>query len=109
MQDRKEIKWAPFNSVINGKYIINELNKKRNRAIKPVLSEDQIEVLNEFISESYTNHTKINLYVYKNYTINKLIGYINNINIQNKYLIFNKTLIYFNQIIKITSFFDKSN
>ena len=109
MQDRKEIKWAPFNSVINGKYIISKLNNERNYAIKPILSDDQIELLNENILESYTNHLKINLYIYKNYKIDKLIGFVNNINISNKYITFNKIRIYFNQIIKITPFFDKNN
>ena len=29
MRDRGEIKWAPFNSVINGKYIVSEIEKKK--------------------------------------------------------------------------------
>ena len=104
MQDRI-IKWAPFNSVINGNEIIKELNKEKNIIIKPTLSEDQLNVLNEKIFEAYTNHLKINLYIYKNFNIIKLIGFINNINIQKKYITFNKSYIYFNQILKITNFF----
>ena len=109
MLDRGYIKWAPFNSVINSSTIINELEKDKNRINKPTLSEDQIEFLNEKIFEVYTNHLKINLYIYKDFKIIKLIGFINNINTQKKCITFNKTYIYFNQILKITTFFEKNN
>ena len=100
MQDRI-IKWAPFNSVINNISIINELNKKREKTIKPILSDDQIELLNEKIFESYINHLNIILFIYKNEKIIKLNGYINNINKYKKCITFNKNYIYFNQILKI--------
>lgn len=109
MQDRGYIKWAPFNSVVNDKVLLNELSNKRNRVIKPTLSEDQIELLNEKIFEAYTNHLKVDLYIYNNYNITKLIGYVNNINISKKCITFNKIYIYFNQILKINTFFEKSN
>ena len=109
MQDRGYIKWAPFNSVVNDKVLLNELSSKRNRVIKPTLSEDQIELLNEKIFEAYTNHLKVDLYIYNNYNITKLIGYVNNINISKKCITFNKNYIYFNQILKINTFFEKSN
>ena len=100
MQDRI-IKWAPFNSVINNISIVNELNKKREKIIKPILSVDQIELLNEKIFESYINHLNIILFIYKNEKIIKLNGYINNINKYKKCITFNKNYIYFNQILKI--------
>ena len=28
MQTRNDINWAPFNSIINGKYIVKEIEKK---------------------------------------------------------------------------------
>ena len=100
MQDRS-IKWAPFNSVINGERIIRELNDTKTKINKPILSEDQISFLNEKIFESYTNHLKIYLYIFKDNKIIKLIGYINNININKKCITFNNTYIYFNQIVKL--------
>ncbi len=105
MLDRGYKKWAPFNSVISDKEVLNELSIKRNKIIKPTLSEDQIEFLNERIFEAFTNHLKVYLYIYNNYNIIKLIGYINNININKKYITFNKSHIYFNQILKINNFF----
>jgi len=105
MQDRGYIKWAPFNSVMNGDKIIKEINKEKSKINKPTLSEDQTEFINEKIFEAYTNHLKVNLYIYKNENIEKIIGFINNINIPKKYITFNNNYIYFNQIINISNFF----
>lgn len=104
MQDRGYIKWAPFNSLFNDKKIINEINKDKEKILKPTLSNDQIEYLNEKIFDSYTNHYKINLYIYKNEKISKLTGFINNINLDNKTITFNNSYIFFNQILRITDF-----
>ena len=108
MQDRTYIKWAPFNSVISDKIIINDLLKSKNKISKPTLSEDQIENLNNKIFEAYTNHLKINMFIYKNQNIIKLIGFINNINVTKKYIIFNKSHIFFNQILKISNFYEEN-
>ncbi len=104
MQDRY-IKWAPFNSVINDTKIKNEIIKKQSKINKPTLSEDQIIVLNDKIFEAYTNHIKVNIFIFNSNTITKLTGFINSINISKKYIIFNKSHIFFNQIIKIDEVF----
>ena len=109
MQNRSYIKWAPFNSLFDDKLISKEINNKKQLIDKPSLSEDQIEYLNEQIFEAYTNHIKINLFIYKNQSIINLIGFINNINTNKKCITFNKSYIFFNQILKITTFFEKSN
>lgn len=108
MQDRGYIKWAPFNSLISDKVVINEILKSKNKIQKPTLSDDQIEYLNDKIFEAYTNHIKVNLFIYKNQNVINLKGFVNNINVQKKYIIFNKSIIYFNQIIKITTFFEEN-
>lgn len=109
MQNRSYIKWAPFNSVINDNVVLNELTRKRNKVYKPTLSEDQIDFLNEKIFEAYTNRLKVNIFVYSNFNIIKLTGFINNINLSKKSITFNYNHIYFNQILKITNFFEKNN
>ena len=83
MNDRGIVKWAPFNSVINGNQLLDEINYERNRISKPVLSEEQIADLEENIITAYSERSIINLYLYKIITIN------------------NKTRIYFNNIIDI--------
>jgi len=104
MQDRGYIKWAPFNSLFNDKKIKKEVNLKKEKIIKPTLSNDQIEYLNEKIFDAYTNHYKVNLYIYKNESIIKLVGFINNINIDKKTITFNNIYIFFNQILRINDF-----
>ncbi|MBQ3020597.1 MAG: YolD-like family protein [Bacilli bacterium] len=99
--DRTYIKWAPFNSLINDKKIINEINEKNKKVDKPILSDDQIELLNEKIFDAYTNHYKVNITIYKNQNIINLNGFINNININKKCITFNNSYIFFNQILKI--------
>lgn len=109
MQDRNYSKWAPFNSLFDDKKIMHEINNKKQNIDKPTLSDDQIEFLNEKIFEAYTNHIKVNLFIYKNQQIIKLIGFINNININKKCITFNNNYIFFNQILKISNFFEKNN
>ena len=33
MQDRGMIKWMPFNSVINSKYLVSEIEKEKSKII----------------------------------------------------------------------------
>lgn len=108
MQDRTQIKWEPFNSVINSNTLIKELLTKKDIQEKPILSEDQINIIENKIFESFTNHIKVNLFIYLNNKIIKLKGFVNNINSTNKYITFNNTHIYFNQIINISNFFEEN-
>jgi len=104
MQDRGYIKWAPFNSLFNNNKIKNEVNINKEKIIKPTLSNDQLDFLNEKIFDAYTNHYKVNIYIYKNESIIKLTGFINNINIDRKTITFNNSYIFFNQILRIDDF-----
>jgi len=104
MQDRGYIKWAPFNFLFNKNKIKNEVNINKEKIIKPTLSNDQLDFLNEKIFDAYTNHYKVNIYIYKNESIIKLTGFINNINIDRKTITFNNSYIFFNQILRIDDF-----
>ena len=88
MQDRGYIKWAPFNAVVSDKLIINEVNRRNKECNKPILSEDQLLILNEKILEAYTNHEKVKLSIFRDKNIINIIGYINNINSNLKYIKF---------------------
>lgn len=102
MNDRGIVKWAPFNSVINGNQVLNEINYERNKISKPILSEEQITVLEENIITAYSERSIINLYFYKNGCINIINGQITKLDPVNKIItINNKTRIYFNNIIDI--------
>ena len=49
MSDRGIIKWAPFSSVINGNILLKEIHEEKSRIIKPTLSEEQIQELEDKI------------------------------------------------------------
>ena len=104
MQDRGYIKWASFNSLFNDKKIKKEVNSKKEKVLKPTLSNDQLDYLNEKIFDAYTNHYKVNLYIYKNESIIKLTGFINNINLEKRTITFNNFHVFFNQILRINDF-----
>lgn len=53
---REEIKWAPFESLTSSKETIHDLEYKRLKQPKPILSEDEYLVLNDTLITAY--HTK---------------------------------------------------
>lgn len=65
VRDRGEIKWAPFNSVINGKYIVSEIEKKKKRINKPVLSDEQVSYIEKAILEAMSDGVMVDLTFYK--------------------------------------------
>lgn len=101
MHNRNEVKWAPFNSLINGNHLIKEIEKENKKISKPILSEDQIEFINEKIFEASTTKALINIKYYQNGNIYILKGIINLLNKNNQYIIINNVKIFCNQIISI--------
>ncbi len=104
MPDRCEIRWAPFNSVIDSKILVNEIRESNRKVIKPSLSEDELEEINNKIIEAYHNASIISIYYfYKGSILNKK-GIIECIKLDNKKIILNDySSVYFDQIIKIES------
>lgn len=102
MHDRNNIKWAPFNSVINGSDVLKEINEEKSRVTKPVLSEDQLEEIENKIFEAMANESTIELIFYKNNHFYKTTGKITNVSpAQKKITINHKNSYYFSNIIKI--------
>ncbi|MBQ6687541.1 MAG: YolD-like family protein [Bacilli bacterium] len=102
--DRGIIKWAPFNSVAPSKEIINRLNQEKQKINKPILSEEQLNCLQQKLLESYTGEIKTTIEYYKNGKILKECSFINRIDLnQRRIILTNNKIIYFNQIIKINN------
>lgn len=100
MQDRSAVKWAPFNSVINGNDVMNELVKEKNKISHPILTEDKILEIEEYILESFNSSTEINIKYYKNYQLYRISGFITKIDPLNKKIVLNNDIsLYFNNII----------
>ena len=99
MNDRGIVKWAPFNSVINGNQLLDEINYERNRISKPVLSEEQIADLEENIIKL---NNKSSAYDERNKTVDKLVNKTENCKLKvSEYFIKTQNLI-------IKNYFDKA-
>lgn len=101
MHNRNEVKWNPFNSLMNGNKIINELASTKSKHSKPVLSEDQLNEISKTLIESFTTKSQINIKYYENGNTYNLKGIINFFDKFNKYIIITNKKIYLNQIINI--------
>jgi hypothetical protein len=102
MHDRGMIKWAPFNSVINSKYLVNEIEYEKNKISKPTLSEEQIAFYEQIIKESMINKIPLSFQIYQGgyaYNINGIVTKIDNI--KQKIYLNNHKYLYFCEIIKI--------
>lgn len=100
MNNRNEIKWLPFNSLIPSNEVIKNLRIKRNAKLMPTLSEDEIENLERLIKKAFHTKEKILVtYFWQDQFYTKL-GIITNIN-QNKIYFNDHTSLYFDQILKI--------
>jgi len=101
MHNRDRIKWAPFNSVINGKDVIEKIKEEKVMP-KPTLSDEQIETLEQKIKECYDNKTIIDVTFYKNGKFIKIDGIITKIDIVGKKIILNhRYSLYFSNIMQI--------
>lgn len=102
MHNRDSIKWAPFNSVINGNYIVNSIIKEKNRINKPILSEEQISEFEELIRISMINKIELLIYIYRNGYIKEIKGTVLKIETSKKQIILDDHItLYFCEIVKI--------
>ena len=101
MSRRGEYKWAPFQSLFNTNKVLEEIKTQKKIHPKPILSEDEINLLEKALICAY--HTKAKVIInnyYKGLQYNKTSIIINITN--NKIYFQDKTSLYFEQILKIT-------
>lgn len=102
MSDRKMIKWQPFNSLMNSKQVVKEIIQDKGKIAMPILSDDQLSILEEKIILAYESGMKVNIKYYKNgylYLINTNVKSIDKTN--RKVFIKNNQYLYFNTIVDI--------
>lgn len=100
MHDRGMIKWAPFNSVINSKYLVSEIEKENSKIKKPILSDEQINNIEKIIKEAKINNDMVSLTIYHSGFTNKITGKIIKIdNTSQKITLDNRKDLYFCEII----------
>ena len=74
--DRGIIKWLPFDALTGYKNAILKLKERREKISEPVLSPDQIEVLNNTLNSALTNKKNVTVYYFKKGLIYYLVGQI---------------------------------
>ena len=100
MHDRGMIKWMPFNSVVNTKYIVNSIEKEKRKISKPILSDEQIAEIENNILESFINKVPISFKIYQAGYIYEFIDTVTNIDSSKKIIVLaNHKKIYFREII----------
>ncbi|MDD2575558.1 MAG: YolD-like family protein [Acholeplasmataceae bacterium] len=74
--DRGLIKWLPFDALTGFKQAVYELKNKRLKPSKPILSEDQLAIMNYQISTALKFQKSISTYIYKDDSILYVTGSI---------------------------------
>lgn len=104
MIDRGIIKWHPFDSCYSSAKILNEIHIKKEKETLPILSEDQLNVLEEKIKHAYFLKEKVDIKYFYNGKILNIQGIISYLNVQSKNINLNNKIIYLNQILNISIF-----
>lgn len=104
INDRGMIKWQPFDSVTSTKKLCYDILQKKNYQHVPLLSEDQLNDIEELIINSYYNKEIIIITYYFDGKILIKEAKIKYLDKYKKQLILNDTaIIHFKQIINIKS------
>lgn len=101
MIDRGIIKWQPFDSCYSSEKVLYDIQKQKSRKVFPVLSEDQLYILEERLFDAYHLNIEINIEYFYNGKINQIKGKIETINSLDKNIYVKKHIIYFKQIINV--------
>lgn len=101
-KDRGMIKWMPFNSVVSNKEVLVSIMKEKSKVNKPIISDDEKNVIEEAIIDAFYMQNKVNITYYKNGYIYGYNGKIKKIDSSNKLIYLTNYRILFNQIIKVT-------
>ncbi len=101
-KDRGMIKWQPFNSLVNGKQVINTLIAERTKVRQPIISEEEENLLEEKIIEAYYCRNKVLITYYKDGYLLKTKASIEKIDsIYKTIYLSNQLKLLFKQIYKI--------
>ena len=95
-------KWNPFNAVASGSSMVYDVLKEKNKVSMPVLSDDQMNELQEKIMTAFNNQSLVKIKYFRNgrYYIND--GIITNIDVLGHKIVLNGDFsIFFSQIIGI--------
>ena len=99
---RENIKWAPFESLFHSKVLEKEILEEKSLCSKPILSEDNLEILEKKILSAYHTQSFIFLnyffhgHIYHKKTCILFLDYH-----QRKIFLEDHTSIYFEQVLSL--------
>ena len=99
MSDRGMKKWAPFASLIEQSTILEEMFYEKNKKVKPSISNERAEKINQILS-SYQGQTVRIKYYYEGY-LYEVSVVIKRVDVLNKKVILEDGSIPFKEIIDI--------
>ena len=101
-KDRGMIKWMPFNSLMNGRIIVNNLLDEKSKIKRPILSDDEIGEIENNIINAYYTQNKIIITYYKNGYLLKTKSLIKKIDYTRKIIYLDNNInLLFRQITNI--------
>ena len=100
MHDRGFIKWAPFNSIINGKKVIHEVLDEKNKVKMPILSDEQKNNIEKSLLLHFYDNEIIQIDYFYAGKIYLLKGNIKKIDSIYHKIYLDNYILYFDQIIR---------
>ncbi|HDZ6021489.1 TPA: YolD-like family protein [Staphylococcus aureus] len=76
---RDKVKWAPFKTVSDQYKLLDEYIEEQNKVEMPLLSDDQLQILNETVYYNSMNNILTELSYWDNGYINSIECYINKV------------------------------
>ncbi|HDL4506778.1 TPA: YolD-like family protein [Staphylococcus aureus] len=78
---RNKVKWAPFKTVSDQYKLLDEYIEEQNKVKMPLLSDDQLQILNETVYYNSINNILTELSYWDNGYINSMECYINKVDL----------------------------
>ncbi|MCI8575904.1 MAG: YolD-like family protein [Bacilli bacterium] len=105
MRDRGMIKWQPFDSLTSSKQMVQHIMNEKNKVSKPVLSQEQMQEIEERICEGFHSQIPLRIiYYFKGrYQVKQDLLILDILPGQKKILFEDHSSLYFDQIIRVTS------
>ncbi|HEA0045192.1 TPA: YolD-like family protein [Staphylococcus aureus] len=104
---RDKVKWAPFKTVSDQYKLLDEYIEEQNKVEMPLLSDDQLQILNETVYYNSMNNILTELSYWDNGYINSMECYINKVDLLERVIVVTsknketKTKISLNTIVSI--------
>lgn len=95
------IKWRPFDSVISSNKVVKELLKERSKIRKPILSDEQENILEQKLIIAFYTNVPIKVSYFNNGKINIFEDQIKKIDSIYHKIYFRKHILLFEQIVEI--------